>query len=276
MTGGERRRRTSADHRCERSRWRWPRRCCAVRCRRSSPASSSAVSGELAWATSGASISRAGPRAAPGQHRQPVALIYLSALAAAIGFRMNLFNIGVEGPVHASPTFAGRGLRGLGDPPRLAQHRRRDPGRDGRRVPCWAGIAGLLKVTRGVSEVISTIMLNAIAIIAGRATCCARYGQHEGNGVRTDTIPEGAGCAGSRSFPMRDSAFWRSACWRSSPASRFCRAAQQDAVRLRPAGDRASRRPRRSRAASTSTGWSSLDAALRRRRRTDLDAALLR
>ena len=27
----------------------------------------------------------------------------------------------------------------------------------------WAGIAALLKVTRGVSEVISTIMLNAIA-----------------------------------------------------------------------------------------------------------------
>ena len=28
---------------------------------------------------------------------------------------------------------------------------------------CWAGIAGVLKVTRGVSEVISTIMLNSIA-----------------------------------------------------------------------------------------------------------------
>ena len=27
----------------------------------------------------------------------------------------------------------------------------------------WAGIAGVLRVTRGVSEVISTIMLNAIA-----------------------------------------------------------------------------------------------------------------
>ena len=27
----------------------------------------------------------------------------------------------------------------------------------------WAGLAALLKVTRGVSEVISTIMLNAIA-----------------------------------------------------------------------------------------------------------------
>ena len=28
----------------------------------------------------------------------------------------------------------------------------------------WAGLAGLLKTTRGISEVISTIMLNAIAI----------------------------------------------------------------------------------------------------------------
>ena len=42
---------------------------------------------------------------------------------------------------------------------------------------CWAGIAGMLKVTRGVSEVISTIMLNAIAVLADRlparqATAC--------------------------------------------------------------------------------------------------------
>ena len=40
-------------------------------------------------------------------------VLYLSALAAAIGFRMNLFNIGVEGQyrvaVFAAAAFAGQG-----------------------------------------------------------------------------------------------------------------------------------------------------------------------
>ena len=54
----------------------------------------------------------------------------------------------------------------------------------------WAGIAGVLKVTRGVSEVISTIMLNAIAI-ALVGYLLQRYGQHEGNTVRTHADPRG-------------------------------------------------------------------------------------
>ena len=35
----------------------------------------------------------------------------------------------------------------------------------------WAAIPGVLKVTRGVSEVISTIMLNFIATVIVVATC---------------------------------------------------------------------------------------------------------
>ena len=86
---------------------------------------------------------------------------YLSALAVAIGFRMNLFNIGVDGqyrlaafcaavvgsevdlpkPLHILVIVLTAMLVGA----------------------MWAGIAALLKATRGVSEVISTIMLNAIA-----------------------------------------------------------------------------------------------------------------
>jgi len=86
---------------------------------------------------------------------------FLSALAVAIGFRMNLFNIGVDGqyrlaafvaavvgssfelpkPLHIFVIVVVAMLVGA----------------------MWAGIAALLKVTRGVSEVISTIMLNAIA-----------------------------------------------------------------------------------------------------------------
>jgi ABC-type uncharacterized transport system permease subunit len=87
--------------------------------------------------------------------------LYLSALAVAIGFKMNLFNIGEEGqytlaalvaaavgaavhlpaPIHITLILLTGMLVGA----------------------AWAGIAGVLKVTRGVSEVISTIMLNLIA-----------------------------------------------------------------------------------------------------------------
>jgi simple sugar transport system permease protein len=86
---------------------------------------------------------------------------YLSALAVAVGFRMNLFNIGVDGqyrlaafcaavvgswvslpkPLHILVIVVVAMLVGA----------------------MWAGVAGLLKTSRGVSEVISTIMLNAIA-----------------------------------------------------------------------------------------------------------------
>ena len=86
---------------------------------------------------------------------------YLSALAVAIGFRMNLFNIGVEGQYRLAAITAAwvGGAVTLPKPLHLA-------------ViiltamlvgAMWAGIAAVLKVTRGVSEVISTIMLNAIA-----------------------------------------------------------------------------------------------------------------
>lgn len=88
-------------------------------------------------------------------------VLYLSAVAVAIGFRMNLFNIGVDGQYRiasfAAAVFAG-------------QHWL--PGWLNIIVAIlvsmatgaiWAGIAGVLKVGRGVSEVISTIMLNYIA-----------------------------------------------------------------------------------------------------------------
>ncbi|MGW1880970.1 ABC transporter permease [Streptomyces sp. NPDC002133] len=86
---------------------------------------------------------------------------YLAALAVAIGFRMNLFNIGVDGQYRLAVMLAAV----VGASVEL-------PG------PLhillivvvamlvgamWAGIAGVLKTTRGVSEVVSTIMLNAIA-----------------------------------------------------------------------------------------------------------------
>jgi general nucleoside transport system permease protein len=133
------------------------------------------------------------------------ALIYISATAAAIGFRMNLFNIGVEGQYtiasYAAATLAGAAIF---------------PGKLNVLAAvllavvvgaAWAGIAGVLKVTRGVSEVISTIMLNAIAItLAGYLL--DRYGEHVGNGVRSSVIPSGSQLGGWLPFSGRDGAIW--------------------------------------------------------------------
>jgi len=89
------------------------------------------------------------------------AVYYLSAIAVAIGFRMNLFNIGVDGQYRvaafAAAVFAGQGW--LPGPLNIVVSLLIAVVVGG----LWAGIAGWLKVSRGVSEVISTIMLNAIA-----------------------------------------------------------------------------------------------------------------
>ena len=86
---------------------------------------------------------------------------YVSGLAAAIGFRMGLFNIGVDGQYRLAAILTAA----LGAEVSLpaAVH-----------VPfmfivamivggAYAAIAGVLKVKRGVNEVISTIMLNYVA-----------------------------------------------------------------------------------------------------------------
>ena len=87
---------------------------------------------------------------------------YLSAVAAAIGFRMNLFNIGVEGQYLMGFLFAAQ-VGGLISLPQVLHIvvimlTAMAVG------ALYAGIAGILKTTRGVNEVISTIMLNSIAV----------------------------------------------------------------------------------------------------------------
>jgi general nucleoside transport system permease protein len=113
-------------------------------------------------------------------------VLYLAALAAAIGFRMNLFNIGVEGQyrvaVFAAAAFLGQnwlpGVLNIIVAIVLA-------------IVCgaaWAAIAGVLKVTRGVSEVISTIMLNAIAVSL-TAYFLRKWGITVGNALQTKPVP---------------------------------------------------------------------------------------
>lgn len=86
---------------------------------------------------------------------------YLAAIAVAIGFRMNLLNIGVDGQYRVAAMMAAAvgGAVSLPGPLHIALILVTAVLVGG----AWAGIAGLLKVTRGVSEVVSTIMLNAIA-----------------------------------------------------------------------------------------------------------------
>jgi len=113
---------------------------------------------------------------------------YLSALAVAVGFRMNLFNIGVDGQYRMAAMIAAVVGAAVSLPPVLHV---------GLIVlvavvvgAAWAGIAGLLKVTRGVSEVISTIMLNFIggAVVAWMLTPDV-FAVLQGNNVSTRPIP---------------------------------------------------------------------------------------
>jgi ABC-type uncharacterized transport system permease subunit len=116
--------------------------------------------------------------------------LFLSGLAVAIGFRMGLFNIGVEGqyrmatvvaaavgaavvlpgPLHVLLIIAVAMVVGA----------------------LWAGIVAVLKVTRGVSEVISSIMLNTIALgLASYLLTGPFRGSPEGASiVATAEIPE--------------------------------------------------------------------------------------
>ncbi|WP_332661945.1 ABC transporter permease [Aeromicrobium sp.] len=114
-------------------------------------------------------------------------MLFLAALAAAIAFRMNLFNIGVEGQ-YTLAAFVASAVAGAAWLPGkanvlLALVVAMVVG------ALWAGIAGVLKVTRGVSEVISTIMLNAIAgTMIGYLL--NNHGDQYGQGRRTTPIPE--------------------------------------------------------------------------------------
>ena len=120
--------------------------------------------------------------------------LYLSALAVAIGFKMNLFNIGVDGQYRMAAIWAAWIGAQVSLPPVL-------------HVPfiCliamlvgagWAGIAGVLKVKRGVSEVISTIMLNFVATGVA-AYLLAEHFRVEEEGIstnvaRTEQLPDSA------------------------------------------------------------------------------------
>ncbi|WP_169985395.1 MULTISPECIES: ABC transporter permease [unclassified Microbispora] len=117
-------------------------------------------------------------------------MYYISALAVAVGFRMNLFNIGVDGQYRLAAVVAAA-VGGAAVVPGVLNI-----------VlvvvsavvvgALWAAIAGLLRVYRGVSEVISTIMLNAIATGLGSWLVSEHFGVLTGNDLGTRPIPDDA------------------------------------------------------------------------------------
>ncbi len=117
--------------------------------------------------------------------------LYLSGLAVALGFRMGLFNVGVEGQYQlAALLAAGAGAAVTLPAPLhvvLVVAVAMTVG------AAWAGVAGALKVTRGVSEVISTIMLNVIAGgLAAYLLAVHLQERIEGSNSRTPPLPESA------------------------------------------------------------------------------------
>ncbi|GAB1820260.1 ABC transporter permease [Herbidospora sp. RD11066] len=125
---------------------------------------------------------------------------YLSAIAVAVGFRMNLFNIGVDGQYRLAGLVAAAvgGAVTLPAPfqPILIILVAMLVGAG------WAGIAGLLKATRGVSEVISTIMLNTIATGIGAYLLLEHWGvQLSANDIGTRPIPPSGQVSGLALIP---------------------------------------------------------------------------
>ncbi len=125
-------------------------------------------------------------------------VLYLSGLAAAIGFRMNLFNIGVEGQYRVATFCAAVFAAQAWLPGYLNTAATLLVGMAA--GAAWAGIAAILRVTRGVSEVISTIMLNAIAVSL-IAYLLRQTGSRQGQTIVTDEIPESSWIGGIPLLP---------------------------------------------------------------------------
>jgi ABC-type uncharacterized transport system permease subunit len=135
----------------------------------------------------------------PAQQTQAVVVIlnravplFLAGLAVSVAFRMGLFNIGVEGQYRMATVLAAGAGAAVSLPAPL-------------HIvlvivvamlvgAAWAAIVAVLKVTRGVSEVISSIMLNFIALgTASWLLTGPLRGSEEGAAIiTTKDLPESA------------------------------------------------------------------------------------
>jgi general nucleoside transport system permease protein len=126
------------------------------------------------------------------------AVLYLSGIAAAIGFRTKLFNIGVDGQYRIA-AFVAAWVAGEAWLPGLlntllALLAAVVVG------ALWAGVAGVLRVTRGVHEVIGTIMLNFTATFLV-AYLLRKVAITQGNLIGTKPVPAGSRVPGISILP---------------------------------------------------------------------------
>lgn len=119
------------------------------------------VSGANPLGAVAAMVSQVGERTTAVDILNSAGVYYFVAVAAAIGFQMNLLNIGIEGQYRLAVCAAAI-VGGAVDLP-VVLHVLLIVFVAMLVGAAWSGIAAILKVTRGVNEVISTIMLNAIA-----------------------------------------------------------------------------------------------------------------
>jgi general nucleoside transport system permease protein len=135
----------------------------------------------------------------PGQQTQSMVVIlnraiplFLAGLAVSVAFRMGLFNIGVEGQYRLATILAAAAGAAIALPAPL--HLLVIVVVAMLVGAFWAGIVAVLKVTRGVSEVISSIMLNFVALgLASFLLSGPFRGSPEGAQIITTTpLPESA------------------------------------------------------------------------------------
>ena len=126
--------------------------------------------------------------------------LFLAGLAVAIAFRMGLFNIGVEGQYRLATIIAAAAGAAVTLPGPL--HIALIVVVAVFVAAVWAGIVAVLKVTRGVSEVISSIMMNFIALgIASYLLTGPFKGSPEGASIiSTADIPESGQLSGLNSI----------------------------------------------------------------------------
>ncbi|MGP3911723.1 ABC transporter permease [Nonomuraea sp. 10N515B] len=122
--------------------------------------------------------------------------LFIAGLAVAVGFRMNLFNIGVEGQYRLAAVVAAYVGSTFTAPA---------PIQIAVIIVVAAAVGGLyalipavMKVTRGVNEVISTIMLNYIALSLTSFLVRGPFAGQRAEGQLTTTTPE---LADSAMFP---------------------------------------------------------------------------
>lgn len=147
------------------------------------------ISGASPWTAVTTILAQVGSGTVVVDTVNSAAVYYLAALAVAIGFQMRLFNIGVEGQFRVAACVAAIVGGTVALPPVL--HTVLIMVVALLTGAAWVAIPALLKAYRGVSEVISTIMLNAIATgLIAYLIRAETFGELRGNNITTPPIPE--------------------------------------------------------------------------------------